>query len=114
MQALWEQENKIPEKELVERIRSHYTAVLLRCDIESGQIQTFYSVPGMIAEKLEVSEDGRLIWRLQSLAEAQQIEAPRNCGWIVEGTGVIYAYSFDAEGNLTGKETTGELVFLRW
>ncbi len=114
LQALWEQGNKIPEKELVERIRSHYTAVLLRCDIETGEIQTFYSVPGMIAEKLEVRVDGTLIWRLQSLAEAQQMEAPRKCGWIVEGTSVIYEYIFDAEGNLTGKETTGELASFRW
>ena len=114
LQALWEQGNKFSEKELVERIRGHYTAVLLRCDIETGEIQTFYSAPGMIADKLEISEKGKLIWRLQSLTQAQLTEAPRKCGWIVRGTSVIYEYVFDAEGNLTGKETTGELATYRW
>ncbi len=114
LQALWEQEDKASEEELITRIRSHYTAVLLRCDIETGEIQTFYSMPGMIADKLEVSEDGALIWRLQSLTQAEMKEAPRYSGWVVRGTSVIYRYIFDTEGNLTGKEATGELASFRW
>lgn len=114
VKALWQQEEKASEKELIERIRSHYTAVLLRCDIETGEIQTFYSVPGAIADKLEVSESGELIWRLQSLTQAEMITTPNGKMGGIRGTSVVYRYIFDAEGNLKEKENTGELATYRW
>ena len=113
IKALWQQEEKVSEKELIERIRSHYTAVLLRCDIETGEIQTFYSVPGAIADKLEVSESGELTWRLQSLTQAEMITTPKGHFGGIRGTSVIYRYIFDAEGNLKEKENTGELATYR-
>lgn len=114
-EALWEQVDKISEEELIESIRSHYSAVLLRCDIETGQMQTFYSVPGAIADKLEVSESGELIWYLQSLTQAEMVAVPNSyTGCLIRGTSVIYRYIFDAEGNLTEKENTGELATYRW
>lgn len=113
IKSLWQQEEKVSEKELIERIRSHYTAVLLRCDIETGELQTFYSVPGAIADKLEVSENGELIWRLQSLTLAEMVTTPKGHFGGIRGTSVIYRYVFDAEGNLKEKESTGELATYR-
>lgn len=115
MKALWNQPDEISEKELIERICSHYTAVLLRCNIETGQMQTFYSVPGVIAGKLEVGETGELIWHLQSLIQAEMVAMPSSyMGCYIRGTSVIYRYIFDAECNLTEKENTGELAIYRW
>ena len=115
VKALWEQPDKISKKELIEHIRSHYTAVLLRCDIETGEVQTFYSVPGAIADKLEVSESGELIWYLQSLTQAEMIAAPNtHSGCHIKGTSVIYRCIFDAEGKLREKENTGELATYLW
>ena len=114
IKALWKREDKVSEKELIEHIRGHYTAILLRCDIETGELQTFYSVPGAIADKLEVTESGELIWRLQSLTQAEMITVPSGTGCIIRGTSVIYQYVFDEDGKLKGKENTGELASYRW
>lgn len=110
---LWEQRDTLSEEELLERLRSHYTAVLLRCDIETGEVQSFYSVPGVIADKLEIGENGELIWYLQSLTQAELIEAPTKNICLISGTSVIYRYIFDENGNLKEKENTGELATYR-
>lgn len=112
--SLWEQKDTLSEKELIERIRSHYTAVLLRCDIETGEIQSFYSVPGVTAEKLEISEDGELVWYLKSLTQAEMQEIPNRNAYLIRGTSVIYRYTFDGKANLIKTENTGELATYRW
>lgn len=112
--TLWEQRDTLSEKELVERIRSHYTAVLLRCDIKTGEIQSFYSVPGVTAEKLEISEDGELVWYLKSLTQAEMQEIPNRNAYLIRGTSVIYRYTFDGKANLIKTENTGELATYRW
>ena len=112
--TLWEQRDTLSEKELLERIRSHYTAVLLRCDIETGEIESFYSVPGVIADKLEVSDEGKLVWHLQSLTQAEMQEIPNRNAYLIRGTSVIYRYTFDGKANLIKTENTGELATYRW
>ena len=112
--ALWELQNTHSEKEVLERIRSHYTAVLLRCDVKTGEIQSFYSVPGVTADKLEIGKNGELAWYLQSLTQAEITEIPNRQAWVIRGTSVIYRYALDAEGNLVKQENTGELATYRW
>lgn len=115
MKSLWNQPDKIPDEELIEHIRDHYTAVLLRCNIETGEVQSFYSVPGAIADKLDVSEGGGLIWYLKSPTQAEMTAAPnRYVGCTVKGTSVIYRCVFDVEGKLKEKENTGEIATYRW
>ena len=111
---MWELQNTHSEKEVLERIRSHYTAVLLRCDVKTGEIQSFYSVPGVTADKLEIGENGELAWYLQSLTQAEITEIPNRQAWVIRGTSVIYRYVLDAEGNLVKQENTGELATYRW
>lgn len=112
--TLWEQQDMLSEKEMIKRIRSHYSAVLLRCDIETGQTQSFYTVPGVIADKLELGENGELIWHLQSLTRAELLKEQTRNVCHIRGTSVIYRYVLDAEGNLKGKEKTDEISTYQW
>lgn len=110
---LWKESDTLSEKEMIERIRKHYTAAVLRCDIKTGEVQAFYSVPGVIADKLEISDEGNLVWHLQSLTQAEFLERPDQDTCVIWGTSVIHRYIFDENGTLVRKENTGELASYR-
>lgn len=98
----------IDDEELTPLLRENYTAVLLLCDPEGGEPQTFYSVKGSLGGKLSVNEDEGLEWDVESFASS--FFSPATSAFSIGGTCRVYRYTFDGEGALTGRTDTGETV----
>ncbi|MBR5700842.1 MAG: hypothetical protein IKX47_00135, partial [Oscillospiraceae bacterium] len=88
--------------------RENYTALLLLCDPEGGEPQTFYSVPGSLGGKLSVSGEDRLEWDVESVVSA--FFSPATSAFSIGGTCQVFRYAFDGSGSLIGLTDTGETV----
>lgn len=98
----------ISSEELTPLVRDNYTALLLLCDPDGGEPSTFYSVKGSLGGKLSVNGADRLEWKVESITST--FFSPASSFFTVGGTCKVYAYDFDATGNLTDRTDTGETV----
>lgn len=86
---------------LTAKVREFYTAVLLVCDPQDGgELQTFYKVPGALGGALLLSDDGRLVWETEWIAET--VYSPLTNAFTIYGQCYVYQYSFDETGMLSG------------
>ena len=99
--------NVTPE-ELTPVVRENYTAVLLVCDPKGGAPRTFYTVKGALGGALRLTDAGELEWDAETIENA--FFSPATNSFTIGGTCRIVRYTFDADGKLTGQETTDEIV----
>lgn len=109
----------VPSEELTALVRDNYTAVLLICDTESGDPETFYSIKGSLGGKLAVKGE-RLEWNVNSIVSAayspvtdpfsQETYTDRLA---LAGACKVWRYSFNAGGELLGQADTGETDLFR-
>lgn len=101
----------ISSEELTPLVKEQYMAVLLVCDGNSGVPKEFFSVEGEIGGQLKLSDSGTLLWDASSLVST--FYSPMTSSFTIGGTGVVYRYTFDAEGVLISRENTGEVTAYR-
>lgn len=97
-------EDIVPSEVLTPVVRDNYTAVLLICDPESGEPNTFYSVKGARGGRLSVTGE-RLDWNVNSITSA--FYSPATSSFTIGGSCRVYCYSFDKDGELMGSADTG-------
>ena len=101
----------IPNAELTELMRNNFTAALLVCDPASGIPQTFYTVKGSFGAKLSISEEGSLLWNVESITDS--FFSPMTNSFSIGGVSYVYKYAFDSNGKIISQEKTGEIVQFR-
>ena len=84
------------------------TAVLLVCDPNGGEPETFYSVKGSMGAELSVNSAGELEWNVNSIIGASY-SPYTNISWLF-GRCQVFRYTFDASGSLVRQDDTGEAV----
>lgn len=94
-------------EELTSLLRENYTAVLLLCDPNVGNPETFYSVKGSLGGELKV-EDDRLNWNVNNILNAGY--SPYTSAFSIAGTCRVFCYSFDGSGAIVKSENTGKTV----
>ncbi|MDE7325010.1 MAG: hypothetical protein K2N63_01825 [Lachnospiraceae bacterium] len=99
---------EISSEKLTPLVRDNYTAVLLLCDQEKGQPETFYSVKGSLGGKLVVNDAGELVWEVESVADT--FFSPVTSSFTIGGNCQVFRYTFDDTGVLRYQEDTGEMV----
>ena len=99
----------ISNEELTPLVRDNYTAVLLLCDPEGGEPETFYSVKGSLGGRLDVEDT--LKWDTEGVAET--FFSPYTSSFTIGGTCRVYRYSFDKSGVLVERDDTGETTSYR-
>ena len=101
----------ISNSELTKLVRDNFTAVLLLCDPESGVPGQFYSVKGSLGAGLSIDGDGRLVWKVESIADTYLSLATSS--FTIGGASYVYEYAFDAAGACVGRNETGEVAAFR-
>lgn len=96
---------KVSSEELTPKVRACYTAVLLVCNPEGGEPETFYSVQDSLGAGLSVSGD-ELAWDVESIVETEF--SLLTSAWTIRGTCQVFRYTFDKTGELVRQEDTGE------
>ncbi len=99
---------EISDTELIELMRNNFTAVLLVCDPARGLVQTFYTVKGSFGAQLSISEEGSLLWNVESITDS--IFSPMTSSYNIAGGSYVYEYAFDSNGKVIRQEKTGEMV----
>lgn len=99
------------DDELTAVVRDNYTAVLFLCDPDSGIPRSYYSVPGSLGGKLSLSDDGMLLWDVESITTT--FFSPATSSFTIGGTSCVFRYTFDASGTLISQDQTGETVNFR-
>jgi hypothetical protein len=92
-------------------MRDNYTALLLVCDPDGGQPETFYQVEGSLGGKLSVSERGELLWDVESFTST--FFSPATSAFSIGGTCQVYRYTFDGSGTLVSQVKTDETTVYR-
>ena len=98
----------VPSEELTAMLRENYTAVLFRCDPDSGSPENFYSVKGSLGGRLYVDGAGYLEWDTESITSS--FYSPATSSFTLGGNCKVFQYDFDASGSLVHQEDTGETV----
>ena len=101
---------EIGSGELTRLLRRHFTAVLLVCDPDAGNPQTFTSVPGCLAGELTASA-GRLEWNVMTFRGA--VFSPATSAFTIAADCGVTRYLYDSAGTLLGREKTGETTVYR-
>ncbi len=101
----------ISNTELTELMRNNFTAALLVCDPANGIPQTFYTVKGSFGAKLSISEEGSLLWNVESITDS--FFSPMTSSFSIGGESYVYRYAFDSNGKIISQEKTGEIVQFR-
>lgn len=92
-------------EELTPMLRNNYTAVLLLCDPNGGEPETFYSVKGSLGGTLNVGENG-LEWNVKSIVGAGY--SPYTSAFSIAANCDVYRYTFNGSGALIECCDTGE------
>ena len=98
----------IADEELTPLLQDNYTAVLLLCDPESGEAESFYAVKGALGGRLAADGAGHLAWDAERIVSSYF--SPATSAFSVGGTCQVLRCTFDGDGNLIGQEDTGETV----
>ena len=98
----------ITDEELTPLLLENYTAVLLVCDPEGGEPETFCTVKGALGGSLTVNEAGLLTWDAESFVSS--FFSPATSSFSIGADCRVLRCTFDGEGNLIGQEDTGETV----
>ncbi len=98
----------VPNDELTRRVRDNYTAVLLLCEPDGGEPETFYAVRGSLGADLNVNDGGELVWDVQSVTST--FFSPLTSSFTIGGTCEVFRYAFDEAGRLVRRTDTGEQV----
>lgn len=95
---------EISNEELTQRMRRHFSAVLLVCDTTSGVPREFYSVTGSIGDTLAIADNGNLIWSVGSITDS--LFSPATSSFTIAATCRIYNYEYDTHGSLISQTQT--------
>ncbi|MCM1260124.1 MAG: hypothetical protein NC182_04205 [Prevotella sp.] len=107
-----EQKNDIISDEaLTILLKAHYQAVLLICNEETGELQTFYAQNGALGGQLSRSELGYLIWDVETIDITTY--SPATSSFTLGGINKIVEYVFAEDGNCIGKNHTDERIIFR-
>lgn len=87
--------------ELPPMARDNYTAVLLVCGPEGGMPETFYSIKNSVGGRLSVSQNGELVWDVDSIVSAEF--SPATSAYSIRGTCQVFRYTFDGKGVLSSR-----------
>ena len=98
----------ISSEKLTPMVRDNYTALLLICDPKSGTPLEFYSAEGSLGGKLAVSEDGQLLWDVESIVSTYF--SPATSSFTIGGSCEVFRYAFGSDGALLSQEKTGEVT----
>lgn len=101
----------ISSEELTPMVRANYTAVLLVCDPQEGTPREFYSVKGSLGGKLALSEQGTLLWDVESITSTYF--SPMTSSFSIGGTSLVFRYTFAPTGMLIRQEKTGGVTNFR-
>lgn len=99
---------EISSEKLTPMVRDNYTALLLICNPKTGTPQEFYSVEGSLGGKLAVSQDGKLLWDVESIAST--FFSPATSAFTIGGSCEVFRYAFGSDGRLLSQENTGEVT----
>ena len=92
-------------------VRENYTAVLLVCNPASGEPEEFYSAEGSLGGDLSLTEEGQLLWQVESVAET--FFSPATSSFTIGGACQIFQYTFNPAGSLISREKTDAFVAFR-
>ena len=95
-------------KDMTDKFRNIYTAVLLRCDADGGEPETFYAAKGSLSAELSINDDGELVWYTESIMNVYF--SASTSSFTFGGKSLRYRYTFDESGNLLSQEDTGEIT----
>ena len=101
---IWE----ISSEELTPMVRDNYTAILLRCDPSGGQPREFYAVEGSLGGPFAISQDGKLLWDVESFVSAEF--SPMTSAFTIAGNCQVFAYTFDVTGSLVNQEKADRIT----
>ena len=99
---------EISSEELTPLVRDNYSAMLLVCEPSVGKPQEYYAVKGSRGGKLSVSNEGNLLWNVESITETRFSIA--TSAFSIMGTSYVFRYTFDESGILMSQEKTDEIV----
>lgn len=112
IQSSWQEKQKDGFLELddylIKLLRDNYTAVLFVCEPKQGTPQVFYSIDGSFGGELKETEDGKLLWKVESIVRA--VYSPFLSSWGLQGSCSVFEYTFDANGTIIGQEKTNEVT----
>lgn len=101
----------IPSEELTPIVRNNYTAIILKCDTESGAPKTFYSVKGSLGGKMVINKQGELEWNVERIVRTYF--SPYTSSFTIGGTSSVVKYTFKKSGEFIGQTDTGDTVPFR-
>lgn len=97
----------ISSEELTPVVRENFTAMLLVFAPYMGSPKGFYSVEGSLGGELEISEDGQLLWDVESITTT--FFSPATNAFTIGGTCYVYRYAFGENGVLISQEKTDQV-----
>ncbi len=101
----------ITSEELTPIVRAQYTAILFKCDTDSGAPQEFYSADGSLGGDLSIDANGNLVWSVESIASTRY--SLTTSSYKIAGTCNVYNYTFDRSGTLVSHAKTDKQTVYR-
>lgn len=103
---------KLNDGELTHRTRDRFSAVLLRCDAESGEVLDYCSVKGALGGKLSASGSDGLSWEVENITTTYY--SPATSAFSFGGNCFAYRYTFDGDGRYLAKEKLDKITEFTW
>lgn len=94
------------------RMRNYITAVLLTCDLASGEVLEFNEVEGALGGKISTNEAGELLWDVENITTAYY--SPATSAFNFGGNCYVYRHRFDTKGNFVGAQKIDQITDFAW
>lgn len=94
--------------ELTPYLHEYYRGILIVCDPEKGEPQSFYEVPGVLGGSLSINAYGQMEWNTESFSWAMTTLILNSSS--IRGECSVYRYTFDTDGTLICGEQTDKIV----
>lgn len=99
----------LTDEEVSEFFMENHTAMLMICDPETGDPQSFYTIPGASGGKLSV-DGGRLNWEVNRYTEIESVYSENyylSSGNLAKISADKWQYVFSPYGQIVGEKDTG-------
>jgi hypothetical protein len=102
----------VEDTRLNDRTRDCISAVLLRCDAESGEVLDYCSVKGALGGKLSADGYGGIRWDVENITTTYH--SPATSAFSFGGNCLVYRYAFDVDGKYLAKEKLDQITEFTW
>ena len=98
----------VDKEMLTERMRETFSAILMICDAETGEIIEFFEMGGATGGSISINDAKEISWKVENITTTYY--SPYTSSFNFGGNCFVFTHTFGTDGKLIGSEKIDEIT----